>query len=418
MAEKKSKAKSKRTIPLRDPGAQVAPLTNRPSLLLFDEVKRLEDLGMLKPEESVEQISVESDFQIPDTEVSVGSTTKVSTRATLPRQTSHTRQTSQTFQTEIAPTKNYQKVPNSITREAIPSGVFKGKSKQLYDVLYSLTRGAIVPTRTVRIRKTELMKRSAIGARVTFDSNIAHLQQVGLISETVYAGEHAGNEFEVFTFDEIGTLTSMPSMSSMPSQSGLPSMSGQTSHAQKRDTLVSLETSQTRQGLNDDSAEDYRILKTLFKDFKIFDDDAPLGVALRKLNVAARELTGKELTKKDWEAFAEIIELVVNETAIAATRTGQVSVYMKFATENLRRRLYKKAATKKSTQKVYEPGSSQPAIENVFETEALGENREMVLKNFREMVKRDGREAIEIFAGNYLPEDWKWISENLEERKN
>src|ERR671912_69734 len=45
---------------------------------------------------------------------------------------------------DIAPKRDFMKVANSITREAVPSGLFTGKSKQLYDYLYSLTRGAIV----------------------------------------------------------------------------------------------------------------------------------------------------------------------------------------------------------------------------------------------------------------------------------
>ena len=42
----------------------------------------------------------------------------------------------------IAPARDYQKVANSITRIAVPAGVFKGKCKQLYDFLYSKTRGS------------------------------------------------------------------------------------------------------------------------------------------------------------------------------------------------------------------------------------------------------------------------------------
>ena len=59
--------------------------------------------------------------------------------------------TSVTEEQPITPVKNFQKVSNAITRQAIPAGVFKsGKSKELYDVLYSLTRGAINPARTIR----------------------------------------------------------------------------------------------------------------------------------------------------------------------------------------------------------------------------------------------------------------------------
>jgi hypothetical protein len=94
--------------------------------------------------------------------------------ASLSSLSSVTRQTRQTK--EIAPVRDFQKTPNSITRKAIPDGLFKGKSKQLYDALYSLTRGAINPARHTRIRKSKLMKLANIGSRTTFDSNINHLQ--------------------------------------------------------------------------------------------------------------------------------------------------------------------------------------------------------------------------------------------------
>lgn len=62
---------------------------------------------------------------------------------------SHTTLTSQSRQSP-APQRDFTKTANSIVREAVPGGSFKGKSKQLYDCLYALTRGAVVPTRTVR----------------------------------------------------------------------------------------------------------------------------------------------------------------------------------------------------------------------------------------------------------------------------
>src|SRR3954462_3407784 len=46
----------------------------------------------------------------------------------------------------IAPERDFMKTANSIVREAVPGGLFRGKSKQLYDALYLLTRGAVVPS--------------------------------------------------------------------------------------------------------------------------------------------------------------------------------------------------------------------------------------------------------------------------------
>ncbi|HVE59659.1 MAG TPA: hypothetical protein VNB22_22805, partial [Pyrinomonadaceae bacterium] len=299
--------------------------------------------------------------------------------------------------------RNYQKVPNSLTKQAIPAGLFKGKAKQLYDVLYSMTRGAVVPVRVIRVRKGELMKKANIGSRITFDSNITHLQLVGLIRETVFAGEHAGNEFEVFTFEEMET---------MPSQSSQSSDSSQTSPSQKQVRVVSLESSQTSQSLNPSEITSYEKPKTLFKTFLKIDDEAPIANAFLKLNEAARATTGKDLTQKDWEAFSEIIELIINETSVARTRAKSVSVYLKFAAENLRRRLYSKTVRYDKNPKMFEPGSVEVA-QTEFIAEPLGENRELILENLRKIVEAGGRESIEVFAGNYLPEDWNWLVTNL-----
>ena len=62
-----------------------------------------------------------------------------------------TARTSPTPPTSIAPARDFTRVANSIVREAVAGGYFTGKSKQLYDCLYTLTRGAIVPKRSVVI---------------------------------------------------------------------------------------------------------------------------------------------------------------------------------------------------------------------------------------------------------------------------
>ncbi len=180
-------------------------------------------------------------------------------------------QTSQTAQNEkeIAPTKNYQKVANSITKQAIPDGFFKGKDKHLYDVLYSLTRGAVEPKRSVRISKTKLMKMASIGSRITFDSCIERLEAVGLLILKIFIGEHEGNEFEILLPEEVVTLTSQASQTS------------QTSHAQKLDRLVRLETSQTSQSLNSIDTTISAIPKTSFKDNEENDDERASAFLLR-----------------------------------------------------------------------------------------------------------------------------------------
>jgi len=343
----------------------------------------------------------------PSKPLNVLSTQTVKTISDIPstsltRQTSLSSQTSRTTQsknsTDIAPMRDYQKVPNSITKSAIPEGLFKaGKSKHLYDVLYSLTRGAIEPKRSLRISKTKLMKQAGIGSRITFDSIISQFEISGLIKVTVFAGEHAGNEFEVLLPEEVASLTSQ---------------SSQTSHAQILDRVVSLETSQTSQSLIVADTGISAKAKTLLKTLKQIDDEAPLISAFEKLNEAAQAATGKSLTKKDMEAFEEIIDLVINETSIARTRTKTISVYLKFAAENLRRRLYAETQINKSAKK--EKANSMQVGKNELAPEPLGEFRKEALESLQNMVSKNGTEVLEIFRTGYTKEDWDWLVKNLE----
>jgi hypothetical protein len=251
----------------------------------------------------------------------------------MPSQTSLTRHTTETAPSTtasipVAPERDYTKVANSIRREAVPAGLFKGKSKQLYDALYGLTRGAIVPTRKVRIPRPKLMKVAHIGARATFDSNIDHLRAIGLIAMTVLVGEHEGNEYEVFIPEEL----------SIPSQTSQTSL---TRYAQKLDRLVRLETSQTRHTSSVVNTDSYTEPKTSFKTNTENDDDeafAELNAALKK---AVKEITGREPSQAEATRWGELAEVLITELKIAAGRTT-VSNVPAFLAEHLRRRLWKK----------------------------------------------------------------------------
>jgi hypothetical protein len=238
----------------------------------------------------------------------------------LPSLTTPTRQSP-------APQRDFTKTANSIVREAVPSGSFKGKSKQLYDCLYAMTRGAIVPARTVRISRPRLMAKAHIGARITFEANIKHLQSVGLIVVRQIAGEHEGNEYEVFLPEE-----SVTSQSSMTSQS---------SHAQKQDRLVSLESSQTRHTSSLIESTTSESLQTSFKtNTERSDDDVALAAMVEALKTATREITGRDISIAESERWKELADVLIAELRIAAARTT-VSSVPAFLAEHLRRRLWK-----------------------------------------------------------------------------
>ncbi len=283
---------------------------------------------------------------------------------TMPSQTSHSRQTRQTrhstnrkpanppaAEVPVSPVRDYTKVPNSIPREAVPAGLFKGKSKQLYDQLYALTRGAIVPKRRIRISRPKLMKMADIGSRVTFDTNVNHLRSIGLVEVTTVTGEHEGNEYEVFIPEEV---------ESMPSQTSQTSLTG---YAQKLDRLVSLETSQTRHTLSVEDKEGYDLPKTSFKTNTEKTDDEAFAPLVAQLKAAAREITGRESSTSEAERWRELAELLVTELKIAAGRTGSVSSVPAFLTEHLRRRLWKKDQRQVDEEGKSEAGERESAAE-------------------------------------------------------
>ena len=245
--------------------------------------------------------------------------------------TSHTRETNPSVeQLPVSPTRDFTKVANSIGREAVPAGLFSGKSKQLYDCLYSLTRGAITPTRTVRISRPKLMAKANIGSRVTFDANIERLISVGLINVKHIVGEHDGNEYTVHLPEEV--LTSMTSLTSQTSMSSL------TGSAQKLDRLVRLETSLTRHTSSLEESTTYNGSKTFIKTNT--DDDEAFASFVKTFRDVTVEITGKNPTAADSARWQELAEVLIAELKIAAARTT-ISSVPAFLAEHLRRRLWK-----------------------------------------------------------------------------
>lgn len=304
---------------------------------------------------------------------------------------------------EIAPSKNFQKVPNSLARQAVPDGLFKGKSKQLYDALYSLTRGAMVPIRRIRIRKSKLMKLADIGSRITFESNVRHLELIGFIKERAIAGSHDGNEFEVFLPEE-----------SLPSQTSVSSL---TSSTQKLDRLVRLETSQTRQTLTPENKELSEPLRLSFKTINTNDDEA-FAAMNKVLADVCEKVSGKTPVKTQEENWKELAELLAIELEIAAARTKSISNVPAFLTEHLRRRLLGNAAKltegKLKAAKSTEVKKPQEIVEE-YKAELLSkEGREAVVKTMREYIEKGQQEFVMSQQYSYTQEDWSWLMKQLE----
>jgi hypothetical protein len=233
---------------------------------------------------------------------------------------------------EAAPSRDFTRVANSVVRDAIPAGIFTGKCKQLYDYLYSRTRGAIVPTRSARI-PTDMVMRGAGMTRHTYRAHIQRLISFGLIEIEEKPGEHGGNIYTIFLPEEVETNK------------------GDTRHRGDRgdrghtgDKVPGEQGSQTHPGdrglstFNSDISSDS---KTLIKtNTENDDDDAALAGLIATFKSISKEITGRELSKAESERWKELAEVLAAELKIAAARTT-VSSVPSFLAEHLRRRLWK-----------------------------------------------------------------------------
>lgn len=315
----------------------------------------------------------------------------------------------------VSPNRDFQKVSNSITRQAIPSGLFgSGKAKQLYDALYSLTRGAIRPIRIVRITKPRLMKLAGIGTRQTLWLNLEHLESVGLVRKNVFLGEHGGNEYEVFIPEELPgiDMKTIPTIPTTPT-----SPTNRVYQVQNLEGVVGIESNPTApssQPINTGASD---TPKTSFKDNTKNDDDAGardgFSVMIERLDAAAKKLTGKNVSKREADAWGTLADLLILELEVAASRTDGISSVPAFLTEVLRRQFFasrqqapsgKSAKTKNDT-----VGKSDPVS---YEIKPLDEKgRELALDQLREFA---GDDFLDDFKKWYMPEDWTWLMKKLE----
>lgn len=341
---------------------------------------------------------------------SVASISSKTSRTRIPSNTSKSSSTSTAKKQETSPARDFQKIPNSVTRDALPQGTFRGKSKHVYDYLWSVSRGAFTPTRFVKKSRREIKQGSGIGSMVTVDAALDHLEAIGLIKVSHAVGSLSGNQYEIFAPDEIDLTNT--SISSLPSIS---------SPTQKMDILDYPESSITRVTQIKENNATYNDAKTIFKTLNLIDDDSPLTNALEMLNEAAKRATGRDLTRKDFEGLKEIVEIIIAETDLARTRTHSVSVYLKLASENLRRRLYSKPRPEKGKSdkqsnwaKVgeFDPGLDLP-IEKIELEPLTEETRQNALVILRGMLRNNTLDDLQSLSQHYTPEDWKWLTEQL-----
>lgn len=247
--------------------------------------------------------------------------------------TDGTARTPRTPPTSIAPERDFTRFANSILREGVAGGYFTGKSKQLYDFLYTRTRGAVVPTKTVNITKPNLMKGAHIGSERTLLKNIQHLKAIGLIEVDYTDGKHVGNTYIVSLPEEVG-LRTLPTPPTPPT----PRHAGQ-----KVGYVPPVESGVRGVGIPLLESTTYETPKTLSfnTNTEENDDDEALADFTEALKKAAKDVTGRELSASEKQRWAELADVLVTELKIAAGRTT-VSSVPAFLAEHLRRRLWKK----------------------------------------------------------------------------
>ena len=331
---------------------------------LGDFLKAKED----REKESVEKPLPES--QSPATLGTLGSEGTQSTQgsesthSTLTTQSTHSTLTTQGSQggapseVPVAPTRDFMKVANSISRNAVPSGIFTGKSKQIYDYLYSRTRGAIQPSRSIQLRRREIMEGAHVGSDKTLRENLIRLRSAGLVAWTGDIGTHGGNVYTVYLPEEVqstpatqGTLGTQGTM-------------GSSSHFLP--TVPRVESTEGSEGLIVENTSAYASPKTYIKTNTIDDDEAEAFAGLiARLKECAREITGKYPTTNESARWEEVGDVLAVELKIAAARTT-VSSIPSFLAEHLRRRLWKvdkkeaRAKGRELPDETVKPNSSDP----------------------------------------------------------
>lgn len=340
--------------------------------------------------------------QIAEAERSQLEISSIPTSSTTGTTTTTPTTTPTTGTTPVAPMRDFTRVPNSIVREAIPAGYFTGKSKQIYDCLYAMTRGAVAPVRSVRISMERLMVKADIGSDRTLRKNLARLEGVGLVTIKQIGGTQGGNEFTVFLPEEISLATTptTPTTSTTPYHHGHPS--------QNVPVVPVVESDSGRGGLNDENKDSSVNLNTLINTNTDKNDDEAFAGLVEMLKQVAKKVTGKEPSVGEADRWQEIGELLAAELQIAASRTT-VSSAPAFLFEHLRRRL-RKSDARQIEQEVREASSGQvPPAPAKAELKA-DELQEQV--NIIAALMNDGasmRNLEEQFAGNFRPAQWHMI---------
>jgi hypothetical protein len=235
-----------------------------------------------------------------------------------------------------APVRDFNRRANSIDRDALPSGLFPGVSKKLYDALYLRTRGAVQPTRSIRATKKQLQQWSGIGSQNTLDAHLRHFIGIGLLIRSFEVGDNSGAIYEVLIPEEIGAIspqvnqphltpphpTSPHLTSDQKMGGGSPQKMGGGGVGQVIDGATISESAHTSSNTIHD------------------DDDDGVSLLVEMIRQAGREILGGELpkNKQERERWRELAGVLVEELKQAGGRVNSVSSVPAFFAVHLRRR--------------------------------------------------------------------------------
>jgi hypothetical protein len=285
----------------------------------------------------------------------------------------------------------------------VPDGYFAGKGKQLYDYLYSVTRGAIVPTRTVRMPMSHLMNRSGIGSDRTLRKNLARLVDVGLVSVTEIGGTQGGNEFTVYLPEELTTPTTPTTPTTHP--------------VQKVGVVPVVESGRGGGGLIVANTTGSGEPNTFFKTNTNDDDkrEAALADLVSILCDAAHKLTGRSPRASEREQWAEIGHILATELKDASERTGGVSSVPAFLAAHLRRKFAPKPSQPQGEgkQTPSTPPTDPPPSTPVkrLSADEIAEQSRLIAELLEGGYTMEQAEAQ--FSGSFHPEDWHSIREQV-----
>jgi hypothetical protein len=248
-------------------------------------------------------------------------------------------------------------VPNSITREALQEGLFRGKSKQVWDYLWSISRGAVMPTRVIRKSRKEIKSGSGLGSMVTVDAAIEHLKNLGLLAVRPVIGSLVGNEYEIFTLEEASINPARYTSTS--------SISSNTSPTHKLDDLDILDSSISSTTQLTENTTGYKSPNTFFNTIDDDDTHTLLNYFSKTLLEAANAVIGRKLTVSEQERvlWNECACVLADELKAAAERAEPISSVPAFLAAHLRRRFARKTKLENSNADQNRKPSLVPKIE-------------------------------------------------------